>query len=263
VEFPAAAIPPPRDVRTLPDSLRILIVDDEKLARVRLRELVSRMGNHEVVGEAVNGSDAIQQVLGLKPDVLLMDIRMPVMDGLEAAMHLMSLQKPPGVIFTTAYDQHALEAFEVNAVDYLLKPVRRDRLEAALEKVRQASLAQLRQLQRAQSEPSARTHVSVHNRGQIILVPVADIAYFLADNKYILVRTRSAHHLIEESLVGLEQEFGDRFLRIHRNALVAADHVHGIERQANGRWSVMLDGIPERLDVSRRHTAAIRRWTRR
>ncbi len=243
--------------------MRVLIVDDEKLARDRLRELLIEIGGHTVVGEAMNGNEAVERAAELKPDVLLMDIRMPGMDGLEAAMHLMGLENPPSVIFTTAYDQHALHAFEVNAVDYLLKPIRKDRLAAALEKAHKLTLKQLQQINQAQEQPSARTHISVHLRGNIRLVPVQDILYFMADSKYVTVRTPSEEHLIEDSLVNLEKEFGDRaFLRIHRNALVATGYIKGIEKSPTGTWQVSLNGLDRKLDVSRRHAASVRRWAR-
>jgi len=243
--------------------MRVLIADDEKLARVRLRELVEKIGGHTVVGEAINGSDAIEKTMKLSPDVLLMDIRMPVMDGLEAALHLTAMETPPVVIFTTAYDEHALEAFEVNAVDYLLKPIRRERLASALDKAKRLTARQLREVNRAQDEPSARTHISVHLRGKINLIPVPDIIYFQADSKYVTVRTATEQHLIEDSLVSLEDEFGDRFLRIHRNALAATAYIRGIEKHPSGRWQVLFRHIDDRLDVSRRHTAQVRRWVRR
>ena len=173
------------------------------------------------------------------------------------------MESPPAVIFTTAYDQHALEAFEVNAVDYLLKPIRKDRLAAALQKARRTSMRQLRQLNQSQDEPAARTHISVHMRGQISLIPAQDIIYFMADSKYVTVRTSTEQHLIEDSLISLEEEFGDHFLRIHRNALVAVSYIRGIEKQPSGRWCVLLKTIDDKLDVSRRHTPAVRRWTRR
>ena len=243
--------------------MRILIVDDENLARQRLRDLIGDIGDHTIVGEALNGSEAIEKTITLKPDLLLMDIRMPVMDGLEAAMHLMAINNPPQVIFTTAYDQHALEAFEVNAVDYLLKPVRKERLASALQKATPVSTKTLKQVNRAQEEPSVRTHVSVHMRGRISLIPVQDIIYFIADNKYVTIRTAREQHLIEESLVSLEEEFGDMFLRIHRGALVNTRYLKGMEKNQLGHWRVLLEGIDEKLAVSRRHTPAVRRWVRR
>jgi len=243
--------------------VRILLVDDEKLARVRLRELVNQIGGHIIVGEAENGSDAIEKTMNLKPNLLLMDIRMPVMDGLEAAMHLMSLEMPPAVIFTTAYDQHALEAFEVNAVDYLLKPIRKERLAAALSKARRVTRRQLLEIHRNQDDSASRTHISIQLRGSISLVPIEEIIYFMADSKYVTVRTEDGSHLIEDSLVSLEKEFDERFLRIHRNALVSVRSIEGLEKQPNGRWMVQFKKIDDKLEVSRRHTSTVRRWIRR
>jgi two-component system, LytTR family, response regulator AlgR len=242
--------------------MRVLIVDDEKLARDRLRELLTDIGGYTVVGEAMNGAEAVEKTSELNPDVLLMDIRMPGMDGLEAAMHLMGMENPPSVIFTTAYDQHALDAFEVNAVDYLLKPIRKDRLANALTKARKLTMKQMKEISQSRPEPPERTHISVHLRGNIRLVPVPDILYFLADSKYVVVRTPNEEHLIEDSLVNLEKEFGDRFLRVHRNALVATPSIKGIEKTPVGTWQISLKGTDKKLDVSRRHTASVRRWAR-
>ena len=242
--------------------MRVLIVDDEKLARDRLRELLMEIGGHTVVGEAMTGAEAVEKTAEVNPDVLLMDIRMPGMDGLEAAMHLMGMEAPPGVIFTTAYDQHALDAFEVNAVDYLLKPIRKDRLDKALAKASKLTLQQLQELNQAQDQPVARSHISVHLRGNIRLVPVPEIIYFLADSKYVTVRTAKDEHLIEDSLVNLEREFGDAFLRIHRNALVATQFIQGIEKDPAGTWQVNLRGLEKKLAVSRRHAVSVRRWAR-
>ncbi|MBE9516557.1 MAG: response regulator transcription factor [Proteobacteria bacterium] len=243
--------------------MRILIVDDEKLARDRLRELVNDIGGHTVVGEGVNGNEAVEKAAELNPDILLMDIRMPGMDGLEAAMHLMGMESPPSVIFTTAYDQHALDAFEVNAVDYLLKPIRKDRLANALVKARKLTQKQIQEINEARDEPAVRTHISVHMRGNIRLVPIVEICYFLADSKYVVVRTEEDEHLIEDSLVNLEKEFGDRFLRIHRNALVAREFIKGIEKSPAGTWQVSIKNVDDRkLDVSRRHAASVRKWAR-
>lgn len=244
--------------------MRVLIVDDEKLARDRLRELLNEIGGHTVVGEGMNGNEAVEKSAALNPDVVLTDIRMPGMDGLEAAMHLMGMENPPMVIFTTAYDQHALHAFEVNAVDYLLKPIRKDRLASALDKAKKLTLQQLQEINQAQDTPQARTHISVHLRGNIRLVPVQDILYFMADSKYVTVRTTGEEHLIEDSLINLEKEFGEKvFLRIHRNALVATSYIKGIEKSTTGNWQVALKDLEKKLDVSRRHAAAVRRWARR
>lgn len=242
--------------------MRILIVDDEKLARDRLRELVNDIGGHTVVGEGRNGNEAVEKASELNPDILLMDIRMPGMDGLEAAMHIMGMENPPSVIFTTAYDQHALDAFEVNAVDYLLKPIRKDRLANALVKADKLTQQQIQEIGDLRPEPSVRTHISVHMRGNIKLVPIPDIRFFLADSKYVVVRTGEGEHLIEDSLVNLEKEFAERFLRIHRNALVAKGFINAIEKSPSGSWQVSMSGADRKLDVSRRHAAAVRRWAR-
>jgi len=243
--------------------MKILIVDDESLARQRMRDLLTDLGETDIVGEAVNGSEAIEKTITLKPDLLLIDIRMPVMDGLEAAMHLQGIENPPMIIFTTAYDEHALEAFEVNAVDYLLKPIRKERLGEALQKAQPVSGEQLKEVSRAADSKSARSHISVHMRGRITLIPVQDIIYFIADNKYVTVRTATEQHLIEESLVSLEEEFSDRFLRIHRGSLVNTDYLRGMEKNTAGHWRVLMKGIDEKLVVSRRHTPQVRRWVRR
>ena len=242
--------------------MRVLIVDDEKLARERLRELLTDIGGYTIVGEAANGAEAVEKTAELNPDVLLMDIRMPGMDGLEAAMHLMGMERPPSVIFTTAYDQHALDAFDVNAVDYLLKPIRKDRLAKALSKAHKLTMKQIVEIIQARPEPASRTHISVHLRGNIRLGPIPDIVYFVADSKYVVARTAAEEHLIEDSLVNLEKEFSERFLRIHRNALVAAPYIKGLEKTPAGTWQVALRGIDKKLDVSRRHAAAVRRWAR-
>ena len=242
--------------------MRVLIVDDEKLARERMRKLLDEIGGYQVVGEGVNGNEAVERVNELNPDILLMDIHMPGMDGLEAAMHIMGFENAPCVIFTTAYDQHALEAFEVNAVDYLLKPIRRERLASALQKASKLTVQQLQEVNNAQEEPPSRTHISVHMRGNIRLIPVQDIIYFHADSKYVAIKTRMEEHLVEESLINLEKEFENRFLRIHRNALVATAHIEGIEKTPTGNWQITLKNCDKKLDVSRRHAASVRRWAR-
>ena len=251
--------------------LRVLIVDDEAPARARLRDLLGDCASlvpAEIAGEAANGREALAAVNELKPDVLLLDIRMPEIDGIETAEHLLKLDSPPAVIFTTAYDNYAIKAFEVNAIDYLLKPIREERLVAALQKAQSISAVRMEALKAAAGK--ARTHLSISDRGRIVLVPVSDIAYLKAELKYVTVRTIDREYLIEESLSRLEQEFGERFVRVHRNCLVARDFVTGFQRangdsgeegeQAGSGWVVMLRGITETLPVSRRQHQVIKEF---
>lgn len=239
--------------------MKILIVDDEPLARARLRDLLAETDGHVVVGEAADGRQALLKYNEHQPDVVLMDIRMPGMDGLEAARHLSRLEQPPAVIFTTAYDDHALAAFESGAVDYLLKPIRKERLHAALAKSRQPNRAQLERLHQNAGTPRARTHLSVQAHGKISLIALDEIRYFKADQKYITVGYPGGEVLIEESLKLLEQEFGARFLRIHRNALVACAFVTGMEKGARDSWYIRLRGTEELIEISRRHASEVRK----
>ncbi|MCL5669488.1 MAG: response regulator [Gammaproteobacteria bacterium] len=238
--------------------MKILIVDDEPLARARLRGLLADT-EVQVVAEAEDGRQALMKYNEHQPDVVLMDIRMPGMDGLEAARHLSRLEQPPAVVFTTAYDDHALDAFEASAVDYLLKPIRRERLQAALAKSRQPNRAQLDRLQQGAGTARARTHLSVHTHGKISLVAVDEIRCFKADQKYVTVAYSGGQVLIEEPLKSLEQEFGARFLRIHRNALAACAFVAGMEKGARDSWYIRLRGMEEPLEVSRRHVSEVRK----
>lgn len=240
--------------------MKILIVDDEALARDRLRRLLAELPEAEVVGEAATGREALDQVQALEPDLVLLDIRMPEMDGLEAARHLATLPAPPAVIFTTAYGEHALEAFEACALGYLLKPVRADRLATALANARRLTRAQAGQLEG--EAPRTRTHILVRERGNLRLIPVADIRYFRADHKYVAVGTTAGETLIEESLKSLEEEFGERFVRVHRNALVARGCLQALEKNAEGQLCVPVAGTEVRLEVSRRHAGEIRQLLR-
>jgi two-component system response regulator AlgR len=239
--------------------LRILIADDEAPARSRLRDVLDDLRPalpSTVVGEAASGAEVLARVQDTEVDVVLLDIRMPGMDGLECASHLRALPAPPAVIFTTAYQEHALAAFDLEAVDYLLKPVRAERLGAALARAHTLSRAALQRLRGG----APRTHFSVASRGRVRLVPVEEVVYLKAELKYLTLRTPEASHIVEDSLTQLEQEFGARFVRVHRNCLVARDRVTGFERDTEGGWNVVLRDIEERLPVSRRHQALVRGW---
>lgn len=239
--------------------MRILIVDDEHLARDRLKRILEEQNEHQIVGEASNGQEALEKIEALHPEVVLLDIRMPGIDGLEVARHLVGMDEPPAVIFTTAYDDYALEAFKVNAVDYLLKPIRPEKLSEALHKALKPNKLQWKSLNReADGSPKARTHISSRTRRGIILVPVSEVGYFRAEHKYVTVRYPEGEVLIEDTLKELETEFGDRLIRIHRNCLVARDALQALEKNSMGQPCIRLRGIPETLDVSRRHLAKIR-----
>ena len=237
--------------------MKILIVDDEPLARSRLQDLLDDLGEHEVIGEAGNGLEAIQLAQQLKPDVVLLDILMPEMNGLETAIHLNQLEPAPAIIFTTAYSEHALEAFDANAIDYLLKPIRPARLEQALNKAQPVRPSQL-SAAAAQSQ-QRRQHISAYHRGGIKLIPVDRILYFQSDNKYVAVHYGEGEVLIDESLKTLEQEFADRFTRIHRNSLIANAFIEALEKVGDNHFQVRLRGCDTPLEVSRRQLPAVRK----
>jgi len=248
-------------------SLRIVIADDEAPARSRIRDLLEDCAATfalEVVGEAANGRALIDLLQRTPADVVLLDIRMPEMDGIEAAQHIQKLPDPPSLIFTTAYDAYALKAFELHAVDYLLKPIRLRRLHDALTRVRSITPLSLDVLQ--QLTPEARRHLSVQERGRLVLVPVEKILFMRAELKYVTIRTAEREHLLEESLTRLEQEFHEKFVRIHRSCLVARDHIESFERggEEGGEsgWVVKLRGLDERLPVSRRQQHVMKEFGR-
>ena len=246
------------------EPLKILVVDDEPLARDRLRELlvdISMQFPSTVVGEAGNGVAALDFLRDHAVDVVLADIRMPRMDGIELAGHLGAFPAPPAVIFTTAYDNYAVQAFDLNAVDYLLKPVRAQRLLVALQKVQAAQPAPpelLASIGRA-VRGGGRTHLSCLERGRLLLVPVAEVLYFKADLKYVTARTVDREYLLDEALTHLESEFAERFIRLHRAVLVARTALAGFEKAAGDDaeaygWA-LLRGVPDKLPVSRRQWA--------
>jgi len=241
--------------------MKCLLVDDEALARERLVRLLAETTDWTLCGEAASGAHALQLIHALQPDVVLLDIRMPGMDGLEVARHMLLLEQPPAVIFTTAYGDYALEAFETQAVDYLLKPVHPDRLQQALDKARRLSGAQLTQIQVSQRD-NRRRYLCARNRGNLELIAVDEIIYLQADNKYVTVCSAGRQILIEESLKSLENEFADTFIRIHRSALVAVHAIRGLEKDAEDRFRVVLEGSDERLEVSRRQLPDVRKRIR-
>lgn len=252
------------------EALRILIVDDEAPARSRLKELLHDCAASqplELAGEAANGSEALERLSESGANVVLLDIRMPGMDGIETAQHMQKLPVPPAIIFITAYDHYAVQAFELNAIDYLLKPVRAERLLAALRKAKTLTGGNVATLHGL--TPQGRTNLSVLERNRVVLVPVEKILYLRAELKYVTVRTAGREYLLEESLSHLEQEFGERFVRVHRNCLVARACIKGFERQgpdesgeAHSGWAVLLEGIAEKLPVSRRQQHIVKEFGR-
>jgi len=239
-----------------PSPIDVLIVDDEPPARERLARLVGELDGWRVAGLCASGVEALEQVSRLRPGIVLLDIRMPGMSGIEAARHLARLETPPAVIFTTAYDQYALDAFESRAVGYLLKPVRRDRLEEALKHAARLSPALIERF--AEARPfGARRHIAVRVRDELKLIPVGSIFYFRAEQKYVTVRHAEGEHLIDESLIRLEEEFADAFVRAHRSLLVAIDHIDALERGNDGYALRLRNG--ETLPVSRRQLTELKR----
>jgi len=236
--------------------MNIIITDDEALARQRLRKLLEEL-DHQVVAEASQGQQALQLCQQFEPDLLLLDIRMPVMDGIETARHLMALENPPAVIFTTAYDEHALQAFETNAVDYLLKPIRKQKLQDSLERASQLNRLQLANT--ATQTTSRRSHVAARNHQGLKLVAIEDILYFMAEQKYVNVVSAGGEVLIEESLKSLEQEFEHEFVRVHRNALIARKAISALQKSADGSQRILLKDTADTLEVSRRHLPAVRK----
>lgn len=242
--------------------MRALVVDDEALARERLVGLLGDIPSVEVVGEARDGREAIECVEQLRPDLVLMDIRMPRMDGLEAARHLGTFEHAPAIVFCTAYDEHALAAFDANAVDYLLKPIRVDRLRAAIERAGRFSRETVDLLERGETGRRERSHLCARVRGNLLLVPISEIDYLLAEDKYVIVHHAGSEVLIEEPLKALEHEFGDRFVRIHRNCLVALDRLTGLARTTDGRVLARLENVSAELEVSRRNLPSLRKLVR-
>jgi two-component system response regulator AlgR len=245
--------------------LRILIVDDEAPARERLRELLADGAAElpvEVTAEAASGVEALALFPGCHADIALIDIHMPAMSGIELARHLQALEHPPAVVFITAHDQYAVQAFEVNALDYLLKPVRLARLLVALRKA--AGNGRVERGRLARADPGPRRYFSAVERGRVTLIPVEEVLYLRAEQKYVTAKTREREFLIEDSLNQLEQELEALFIRVHRNCLVGRRYIRGAQRAPEAdeggepRWAVVLDGCDDPIAVSRRQWPAVK-----
>lgn len=244
--------------------MNVLIVDDEPLARERLTRLVGELDGYRVLEPAAsNGEEALALIDSLRPDVVLLDIRMPGMDGLQVAAKLCEREAPPAVIFCTAHDEFALEAFDVSAVGYLVKPVRPESLAAALKKAERPNRVQLAALTRpaaAGNGAGPRSHISARTRKGIELIPLEQVIFFIADHKYVTLRHEGGEVLLDEPLKALEDEFGERFVRIHRNALVARERIERLQRTPLGHFQLYLKGLGgDALTVSRRHVAGVRK----
>lgn len=239
--------------------MKVLVVDDEAPARDRLIHMVSSINNMETSGQALNGLEAVRMVQNSLPDVVLIDIHMPSMDGIEAARHLSEMDEPPAIIFITAYSEHALEAYDANAVNYLVKPISQEKLEKSLAKARKLTKVQIAALN-IETNNTGRSHICARIRGNLELIPVDEIVYFQADQKHITVRHLGGEVLIEDALKNLETEFEDRLIRIHRNALVSTSYITDIEKNIDGRFAVSFKQIDDKLEISRRHVAEVRKF---
>lgn len=235
--------------------MKLLVVDDEPLAQQRLVQMLTEFEPVETVFTANNGLEAIEQCKINSPDLVLLDIRMPGMDGLEAAQYINQLASPPVIIFTTAFDQHALDAFKVHAFDYLLKPVRQEKLRQVIERVSQFNRVQLASVNKPQD---VRKTISSKISGSIKLIPVDDIIYFLAEQKYVTVKHLKGETIIEETLKELEKEFSQKFIRVHRNALVAKKFISGVRKNTQGQSFITLQNDDRELEISRRHLGGVK-----
>ena len=243
--------------------MNVLIVDDEPLARERLARMVAELEGCRVLEpSASNGEEALALIDSLKPDVVLLDIRMPGLDGLQVAAKLCERDAPPAVIFCTAHDEFALEAFQVSAVGYLVKPVRPEALREALKKAERPNRVQLAALTKPPTVGGSapRSHISARTRKGIELIPLDQVMFFIADHKYVTLRHEGGEVLLDEPLKALEDEFGERFVRIHRNALVSRERIERLQRTPLGHFQLFLRGMEsEALTVSRRHVAGVRK----
>jgi two-component system response regulator AlgR len=234
-----------------------MLVDDEPLARERLARMLADQLDYELVGQAANGEQALALIEAERPELVLLDIAMPGMSGLELATHLNTLASPPAIIFCTAHDEHALKAFEAHAIDYLLKPIKAERLSEALERARRYCDSDLSATRQENDE--GRQHICARVRGNLELIPIEQVIFFHAEHKYVTVCHEDGEVLIEEALTSLENDLGERFLRIHRNALVDSQRIAALVRRSDGQFCVRMAGCDTLLDVSRRNLPRVRR----
>ena len=239
--------------------MKILIVDDEMLARERLVSLVSELNADFSISEAENGVAALKIINKESPELILLDIRMPIMDGLEVARHLAGLEAPPAIIFTTAYQDYALDAFDAHAIDYLMKSVRKERLQKAIDRAKALSRVNINQLRDHHDSNNSRTHLSTTVQGNLQIIPIEKFYYLKADQKYVTAVWSDGELLLDDSLKSLEQEFSSLFIRIHRNTLVALEYILGLEKDEAGNPTIKLHGIETRLPISRRHASHVRK----
>ncbi len=243
--------------------MRVLVVDDEQPARERLKQLLGDEAEFEYVAGAANGTDALKLASELLPDIVLLDIRMPGLDGIETAHHLNAMENPPAIVFATAYDEYAIDAFDARAVGYVLKPVRRSRLSVALHQASRLAPGTLQLIASDSKMTVARRHVCARAHGELRLIPIGDIFCFRADQKYVTVEHVKGRDLLDESLKSLDGEFGDVFVRIHRSALVAVEYIDRVEKTTDGKNQIVLRGNSQvddkQLIISRRHLAEVRR----
>ena len=240
------------------DTRSVLIADDEPLARERIRRLVEALSGYRVCGEAADGDETLKQVAQLDPDILLLDIRMPGMDGMEAADRLSQLSNPPALIFCTAYDHYALQAFDVQAIAYLLKPVRKETLADALARAGRVNRVQLQTLNGQASQSPEQLAVRTHRGTE--LIDLSEILYCEADQKYVTIHHSRGETVCDYTLKDLENSYSRVLLRTHRHTLVGVRFIQGLKRTSDGQNLVVLRDGQGELPVSRRHASNVRQW---
>ena len=241
-------------------AIQVLVVDDEQLARERLIRLVDAFEGYRVCAEASNGEEALSAIHQAQPDIVLMDIRMPGMDGMAAAEQIATLKTPPAIIFCTAYDEYAISAFKVQAIDYLLKPGKKEALEAALLKTGKLNKVQLNEGLATSNEPEATPYLVAKTWKGSELIDLTHIYYFMADQKYVTVHHQNGQTVIDNTLKELEADYSPRFLRIHRNTLVNTHYIEALIRDKAGHYTIRLKDSAGEIPVSRRHTSEVKKW---